>query len=120
MHVHDGVPVVGRHLEQHVVADDTGVVDQDGRGAELGLDALERGSDLLLVADVGADGERRTASRGDRFDRAGAGRLVEVDDGDLESVGGQALGHSGADASGSSGDDRGTGFTHGSAPSGGA
>ena len=44
--VHDGVPVVGAHLEEHVVADDAGVVDEHRRGAELGGDALDGGLHL--------------------------------------------------------------------------
>jgi hypothetical protein len=52
VHAHDGVPVVHRHLEQHVVADDAGVVHQERRGAELGGDPLDGRGDLLLVRDV--------------------------------------------------------------------
>src|SRR5665811_498628 len=43
VHIHDGVPVGDRHLEQQVVADDARIVDQNRRGAEFADDFFESG-----------------------------------------------------------------------------
>src|SRR6476469_3638941 len=105
--VHDGVPVVGGHLEEHVAAADAGVVDEDRRGAELGGDALDRGLHPGLVGDVDTHGETLAAGGLDVGYHCGAGRLVQVEDGDGIPVGGEALGDSGADAARGAGDDGG-------------
>ena len=66
VHSHDRVPIIDGHLEQHVVADDAGVVDQHDRRAEF-LGNLGHGrSDRVLVRHVGADGDRRPARIVDR------------------------------------------------------
>ena len=98
-----------RHLEEQVVAGDAGVVDQDGRRAELGGDALDGGLDRVGVGDVGADRERPAAGGVDASTVVFAGGLVEVEDGDGVAVRGQPQGGGRADAACGAGDDGGTG-----------
>src|SRR6185436_8987302 len=64
--VHDGIPVLDRHLEDQVVADDAGVVDQDGRGAELDRDTFDGGLDLGGHADVDSHANGTAPGGGDR------------------------------------------------------
>lgn len=54
---HDRVPVADGHLEQHVVVDDAGVVDQDGGGAQFGDDLVDGRGHRIGVGDVGAHGD---------------------------------------------------------------
>ncbi len=108
MHVHHHVPVVGRHLEQQVVAQDAGVVDEDGRRAELVGNAGDGALDALLVGDIAADGQGVAAGGLDGLDRCRASGFVEVEDGDLHAVRSEALGDGGADAARGSGDDGGS------------
>ena len=63
VHAEHHVPVVLGHLEQQVVADDPGVVDQDRGRAEFGGDLADRGLHLVGLADVGAHGDRAAARR---------------------------------------------------------
>ena len=100
VHVHDRVPVGVAHLEQQVVAEHTGVVDQDGRRAELGGDPGDRRLHLRRVGDVAADGDGLAAGLGDLLDGVLAGRLVEVEYGDGAALGGQAYGGGRADTAG--------------------
>ena len=97
---------------QHVVPGHAGVVDEDRRLAQLLDDALERGLHGGLVGDVGAHGESLAAGRLDGLDRAGAGVLVEVENGDCVTFGSQTLGDGCADAASSSGDDGDAGRGH--------
>src|SRR5665647_1925464 len=57
VHVHNRVPVGATHLEQQVVASDTGVIHQDGGGAELLGNPGHGGLHRLFVGDVGTDGQ---------------------------------------------------------------
>ena len=59
VHAEHRVPVVVGHLEQQVVAEHAGVVDQHRGRAELGHDLVDRGLDLVGLAHVGADGDAR-------------------------------------------------------------
>ena len=113
---HHRVPVDGGHLEEQVVADDAGVVDQDGRLAQLGGDSLDRGLDRLLVGDVDADRECPTAGLLDLRHDGLAGVLIEVEYGDRETVLGEALGDPGSDTAGGTGDDGSAGPGHDEAP----
>src|SRR4051794_14920425 len=99
-----GVPVVVGHLEEHVVADDPGVVDQHRGAAEPVGDALHGGGDLLAVGDVDTDGEGPAACGGDGGHRGVAGRLVEVQHGDGHPVGGQSRRDRGPDPACRAGD----------------
>ena len=101
-------PVVDAHLEQQVVAQDARVVDEDGGGAQFVGDALDSGLDARLVGHVTADGERVAAVSLDGVHRCGTGSLVEVDDGNLQAVGGETLGDGRADAARGTGDDGGS------------
>jgi hypothetical protein len=103
---HDRLPVVLGHLEQQVVAQHAGVVDQHGGAPSSATDPLGRGRDLGRVGDVGADGERGAAGVVDAGDGAGAGALVQVHHGDRHAVGGELAGGGFTDAAGGSGDDR--------------
>ena len=66
VHVHHGVPVVLGHLEDQVVADDAGVVDEHDRRPELVGDPGDAGLDLRGIRDVDAHadgaGHRRRGS----------------------------------------------------------
>ena len=50
--VDDGVPLLGRHLVEHAVAGDAGVVDQHVDRAEVGLHLCEAGRAGVEIADV--------------------------------------------------------------------
>ena len=50
-------PVVVAHLEQQVVAQHAGVVDQDLQAAELAGQGVDRRLHLVALGDVGAEGE---------------------------------------------------------------
>ena len=106
--VHDGVPVLDRHLEDQVVADDAGIVDQDGRGTKLHRDSFHGSLDLIGLADVDTHGEGTATGRRDRQHRLGARAFIEVQDCDRVSVLRQTNGRCGSDASGCAGDDRGS------------
>jgi hypothetical protein len=79
--VHDGIPVLQRHLEDQIIADDAGVVDQDGRGAELKRDLFHGSLDPLGRADVDCHSDGSATGRGNRRHRLGARGLVKVQDG---------------------------------------
>ena len=49
------IPIIYRHLSQHVVACDAGVIDQDRRTSQLVRDRRCRVGDGLFVADVSRD-----------------------------------------------------------------
>src|SRR6266704_1201440 len=104
VHPEHRVPVVLGHLEQQVVADHPGVVDQHDGRAELGGYPRDGGLDLVGQADVGADGQRPAACRGDRLDGAAAVALLQVEHCDSHPVGGEAAGCGRADPSRSPGD----------------
>jgi hypothetical protein len=89
VHRDDGVPLVVGHLEEQVVADDAGVVHQYRRRSELVGDPGDRRRHLLGVGDVGPRAQRAATELGDLVDGRLAGGLVEVEDGDVEPVGGQ-------------------------------
>jgi hypothetical protein len=99
----DLVELLVRHLEQEVVTQDAGIVDQNGRRAEGLGDLLDRSVDRVLVGDVGFETERFAAG----FLDGGNGLIggAHIKNGDLESVGSEALGDGGSDAAASTGDD---------------
>src|SRR6201996_8653857 len=76
VHVQHGVPVVVGHLEQQVVAEQAGVVDQHGGGAQLAGRPADRRLDLVGLADVGTDPHGTATRVGDLLDRAQAALLV--------------------------------------------
>ena len=99
----DLVELLVGHLEQEVVAQDSGVVDQNGRRAEGLGDLLDRSVDRVLVGDVGFEAEGFAAGILD-----GGNGLVggtHIQNGDLEPVGSEPLGDCGSDAAASTGDD---------------
>jgi len=100
VHAKHHVPVVLGHLEQQVVPDDPGVVDQDHRRAEFRGDLAHRGRHLFGVAHVGAHRDGAPTGRGDRVHRRRAGTGVQVEDPDRHAVGGEPLGGGRADATG--------------------
>lgn len=106
MNVHHGVPLRYVHLEQEVVADDPGVVDEDGRRAQLLGDPLDRGVHLGGVGDVCSHAEGFTAVAGDPLRDGAAGVLVQVEHRHRHPVRRQSRSDSGADTPGTSGDDR--------------
>jgi len=105
MHIEDGVPVVVGHLEQEVVADDTGVVDQHRRRAQLIGDSDHRRRHLFRVGHAGPDGQGAAARLGDLAHGVLAGGLVEIEDGDVHAVGSEPASGGGADATSGTGDD---------------
>ena len=91
MHAHYGVPVVDGHLVQHVVADDAGVVHQDGGCAELRGDPVDSRSHLGLIGHVRADGDGGSAGSADLVDHRLAGSGVQVKDSHRHPVGRELL-----------------------------
>src|SRR5690606_32319189 len=96
VHVHHGVPVLLGHLEQEVVPDDAGVVDQDHRRAEPLGDGGDGRGHLVGVGDVGADADGFAAVGGDGVRGLLRVGLVEVDDADRTALGGEPAGGGGA------------------------
>jgi len=82
VHVHNRVPVGATHLEQQVVASDTGVIHQNGGGAELLGNPGHGGLHRLFVGDVGTDGQCLPPGCRDLPDDRLACRLVEVQNSD--------------------------------------
>ena len=81
------VPVVVGHLEQQVVPQHAGVVDEHGRRAEIGHDAVDRRRDRLRIRHVRSDRDRATAGGVDLPDGVRARRLIQVDHGDRMAIG---------------------------------
>ena len=71
----DGVPLVDGHVDQHAVAQDAGVVDQDVDGPEVVDGGLDEPARPLVVRDVIAVGHGLAAHAPDLFDHL-AGRAV--------------------------------------------
>jgi hypothetical protein len=92
VHAYDGIPVVGSHLDQHVVAGDTGVVRQRVGSTKLLGHPGHGGLHRVFVGHVDADGQRLTPGCLDLLDDRLAGGLLEVQDGDGEAVVAQPLG----------------------------
>ncbi len=112
MDSHHEVPVLDGHLEQQVVADDAGVVDEDRRRAEFSDDGFEGGINGRRVADVGANGQRGPTSGADRVGSALGGVGAQVEQRHLVSVSGEAQADGRTNALSATGDDGGTWFSH--------
>jgi hypothetical protein len=113
--VDDGVPVLARHLQEHAVAGDAGVVDQHVDGAMLGLglgEGLDGGVPVGHVAHAGVEGVAQRLLLVQPLVEV-AGRAAAGDD--LETVLVQALADGGTDATHATGD-VGNFLTHGNAP----
>ena len=106
MHAEHRVPVIERHLEQHVVPDHTRVVDQDRNRAELLGDLVDGGLHLVGITDVRADSQRLAAGRRNRIDGRAAVAFLQVEHANGEPVRGQALGGGCADTASRAGDNR--------------
>ena len=115
MHLDDGVEVLGRHREHHLVAQDAGVVHEHVEPAE----RVDRGADDVLgaleVGDAVVVGDGLAAALVDDVDDLVGGALVgafagdraaEVVDDDLGAVVGEHDRFAAADAVARSGDDR--------------
>jgi hypothetical protein len=78
------VKVLGGGLEQRLLDQNAGIVDQDVETAEASLDSLEQGEHLCLVGNVSPDGEgfpAPTRDRGDdRFGDFSGGEVRDRDD----------------------------------------
>jgi hypothetical protein len=105
VHAYDGIPVVGSHLDQHVVAGDTGVVRQRVGSTKLLGHPGHGGLHRVFVGHVDADGQRLTPGCLDLLDDRLAGGLLEVQDGDGEAVVAQPLRDGCSDTTGGPGDD---------------
>src|SRR5690606_13073587 len=114
VHADDVVPVGGRHVHQHPVAEDAGVVDHDVEAAELAQRGPHQPSGRLVVGDVVGVRDRVPAGRpdllGDGLGGAGVGAgavpgAPEVVDDDGGSLAGQLDGVGPAYSAGGAGDD---------------
>ena len=78
----DRLPILHRHLGEGLVRPDRGVVDQDVDTAELGQRPRRHRVDLVLLGDVGDDGDRLDPEVADfARDRVGLGLVgAGVDD----------------------------------------
>ena len=115
VHLDDRVPLLFGHVDEHPVAQDARVVDEDVEIAE----RLDRGVDEALrtfpVGDVVAVDDRLATTGADLLDHllsrgdVGPGAVVrraEVVDDDLGTFGGEVQGMLAADAAPGAGDDR--------------
>ena len=94
MDAEHGLPVVGAHLEDQVVPDDAGVVDQHGDRPELAAGSLDGGRRGVLVGDVRADRDGLPAGLPNGVGGSGGPALVEVDGRHRHPVGAPAAGRS--------------------------
>ncbi len=70
VHVDHGIPVGLLHVEDHAVAEDAGVVDEDVEPAELVDGLFDHPSGLVEVGDIGPVDDRFAAGRADLVDDA--------------------------------------------------
>ena len=99
--VDDKVPVVIRHLEQQVVADDPRARDQGVEPAEFLNSSLHHRLDLPAVAHIARDGEPADGAR-----NLTCRRLVQVRHRDPGALGGKQRRRRGPDAAAATGDQR--------------
>ena len=115
--VEDAAHVDREHLLELLLADleeprerrDAGVVDQDRRRTEPLADLGDTGFDLVTVAHVDGDTDRRAAVGHDGVGGRVGTVAVAVEDGDGCAVLGEPRGDGDADAGATAGDDRGAG-----------
>ncbi len=91
-------------------ADDAGIVDEGGDGAETAVDEVEHAHHLGLAGDVGLDAQRLAALLPDiENDALGAFWARQVINADSVALGGRGIGRRGADSAATAADDNDTG-----------
>ena len=106
VHAEDPVPFLFRHVLDGAPRQNPGVVHHDVEGA-VGLDGgVDESLHVALLGDVGDDGHGLPAHLGDDFGGLLEAVGVHVDEDELGSLLGEALGHAPAYAAAGSGHDR--------------
>ena len=104
VNIHDGIPVGGAHLEDQVIPDDAGAVDQHRDRSKLGDSLLHCSNGGPFVGDVRANGDRTTAIFDDLFCRTRAALLIKINHTNRHAVGGESMSEGGPNAARRTGD----------------